>query len=171
MLSGETAKGAYPVKAVETMSMVVTEAERLFDQQDWFDTITDKVHRKLGNIPMSVTESCCSNAVRAVFQLQASGVVIVSASGASTRALAKYKPGVPIVCISPIARTARQLNISYGVHAHYAPIQHNFMGGSLLKGVDIGKKESWFKDGDTIVLVQGIEGVEGSTNSVEVTVI
>eukprot|EP00457_Paulinella_chromatophora_P002979 gb/GEZN01002984.1/.p1 GENE.gb/GEZN01002984.1/~~gb/GEZN01002984.1/.p1 ORF type:complete len:532 (-),score=97.11 gb/GEZN01002984.1/:569-2164(-) len=168
MLSGETAKGAYPIIAVETMALVVTEAERLFDQQEWFHTMAEKVHKRLANRPMTVTEVCCSGAVRSVHQLQAAGIVVVSQSGSSARAVAKYKPGVPIVVISQVARTARQLLISYGVHPHHAPIQHNHLGGTLLKGIDYGKKIGWFREGDTVVLVKGIDGVCGSTNTVQI---
>eukprot|EP00808_Paulinella_micropora_P027948 g7142.t1 len=168
MLSGETAKGAYPVLAVQTMAEIAVEAERLFNQQDWFKQMSDRVAAKVGTRPMAITEVCCASAVRSVHQLQAAGVVVVSQSGSSARALAKYKPGVPIVVISPNARTARQLLCSYGVQPHHAPIQHNHLGGTLLKGIDFGKKIGWFREGDTVVLVKGIDGVKGSTNTVQI---
>jgi len=168
MLSGETAKGAYPVQAVATMASICIEAERLFNQGDWFEQMNTRVKASLNGKTMNITEVCCAAAVRAVHQLQAAGIVVVSQSGASARAVAKYKPGVPIVVISPNPKTAKQLYASYGVQPFHAPIQHNHLGGTLVRGIEEGKRAGWFREGDTVILIKGIDGVMGSTNMVQI---
>lgn len=142
MLSGETAKGKYPVKAVEAMASIVTFAERLFEQDTWFINMSDKTMSS--NRPDDVTEVCCAAGVRAVHQLKAAGVVVVSNSGTSAKAMAKYKPGVPIVVVCPNEKVSKQLLGSYGLQPVYKPITPGSLG-IFHKGIQHGINKGYFK--------------------------
>ncbi len=103
MLSEETAAGRDPVAVVETMERIIREAE---------------AHRAAQpDLPTpSATESAVARAaVRLALDVGAAGLVIPTASGATARRVAAFRPPVPVVAICPDAATARRLRLTWGV--------------------------------------------------------
>lgn len=165
MLSGESAKGKYPQQAVTTMASIVVEAEKMLLSQSWARDMRRLVSKERKK---SKVEVIASSAVRCVEDLGAKGIVCMTQSGTSARCLAKFKAGVPIVTLSPDDRVSRQCLLSFGLQPFHTTVQHLLMGGTLMKGIDLGKVNGWFKDGDTIVLIKGVDGIKGTTNTLQV---
>jgi pyruvate kinase len=86
MLSGETAKGAYPIQAVEMMSHVCALAESSFCYTPYFNEL-----RALTPKPTANTETVASSAVNASIEHQASAIIVLTTSGNSARLVAKYQ--------------------------------------------------------------------------------
>ena len=82
MLSGETAKGKYPVQSIETMVSICREAEKVLDHTQTFAAL--RAHAKnLG--PDQINEAICSSAVKTAFDLRASLVLCLTESGRTAR--------------------------------------------------------------------------------------
>eukprot|EP00191_Tetraselmis_sp_GSL018_P017116 CAMPEP_0177577978 /NCGR_PEP_ID=MMETSP0419_2-20121207/76_1 /TAXON_ID=582737 /ORGANISM="Tetraselmis sp., Strain GSL018" /LENGTH=622 /DNA_ID=CAMNT_0019066337 /DNA_START=417 /DNA_END=2283 /DNA_ORIENTATION=+ len=95
MLSGETAAGDYPVKAVEVMNSICKEAEASIDYSTLFASIL-----RQAPMPMSPLESLASSAVRTAHKVHASLIVVLTRKGETARLVAKYKPVVPILTVA-----------------------------------------------------------------------
>lgn len=109
MLSGETAVGAYPVQAVETMARIIHEAEA--HMSEWG-------HFYLAPEP----EPDARNALyvaRAARELakdrDVAAIAVFTMSGRTARLLSKTRPQVPILAFTPVERTCRQMSMLWGV--------------------------------------------------------
>ncbi|TYI46708.1 hypothetical protein E1A91_D13G123500v1 [Gossypium mustelinum] len=92
MLSGETAAGAYPDLAVQTMARICTEAENFINYGDLFKRIMESAP-----MPMSPLESLASSVVRTAESIKASLILVLTRGGTTAKLVAKYRPSVPIL--------------------------------------------------------------------------
>lgn len=111
MLSGETAKGAYPIKAVQMMVRLCRAAEADISYAELYAWLRKHVH-----LPIPVNEAIASSAVKTAWDVQAACIVALTETGAMGRALAKYRPIPPVIAIASNPQVARQLQISRGIH-------------------------------------------------------
>lgn len=163
MLSGETAKGKYPVKAVSTMSDICLTVEESFD----YYSLYNSVRKAMVGTKVTISETICSSAVKTAEDLNASLILTATESGRTSRLVAKYKPLPPVYVVTQHETTARQLMITRGVFP--------FIVGSIIgreaifkKVVSLAKSNGVLKSGDMVVSVFGnIEGVTGSTNNMK----
>ncbi len=166
MLSGETAKGSYPVETVRTMVSICREAEKSLDHGNVFQSLR-QIHRQR-QVVIGVTETITSSAVKTAYDLKAAIILCLTESGRTARIICKYRPMCPVICITASEWTARQLLIQRGAF----PIvvgsmfgQESLIARSLAKCTQAGM----VKKGDLIVVVSGmIEGVTGGTNMLRV---
>lgn len=117
MLSGETAIGHDPAGAVATMGSVAARAERDFDHAAWSDRLlADQAARLRDAAPAArITEATSAAAFRAAVDAGAVAIVAATNSGTTARVIARFRPPVPIVAVTPDPRTYRQLTLSWGV--------------------------------------------------------
>ncbi|KAK9290786.1 hypothetical protein L1049_008964 [Liquidambar formosana] len=94
MLSGETAAGAYPELAVQTMSKICIEAEDSLDYEDVFKRVM-----KNAPVPMSPLESLASSAVRTANCSKAALILVLTKGGTTAKLVAKYRPSMPILSV------------------------------------------------------------------------
>lgn len=164
MLSGETAKGAYPVEAVNTMAHICREAEEMLDYRYVFQSLRNH-HR---DAPMGVTETITSSAVKTAYDLKAALIVCLTETGNTARLLCKYRPVSPVICVSSNESTARQLLVYRGAF----PMVVGSMVGTeslIARVLNRSKAAGFLKKGDFVVLVSGMrEGVAGGANILRV---
>ena len=163
MLSAETAAGKYPVEAVSLMSSVAS---------DVADSVTLlKKQRALqeqdsGNVDIS--EAIGLTASRISDLVGAKAIVAFTKTGSTAALVAKYRPGVPIVAVTPSPVVARQLALYSGVQSLEVDIQGNTetqiecVAGTVLAAQAL-------KPGDIVVITMGspIAG-SGTTNLLKV---
>ncbi|KAG1338865.1 Pyruvate kinase [Cocos nucifera] len=94
MLSGETAAGAYPELAVQTMAKICLEAESYLDHEAVFKGIM-----AAAPVPMSPLESLASSAVRTANSAKASLILVLTRGGSTAKLVAKYRPAMPILSV------------------------------------------------------------------------
>ncbi|PKU83541.1 Pyruvate kinase, cytosolic isozyme [Dendrobium catenatum] len=94
MLSGETAAGAYPVLAVETMARICEEAESFVDYYAVFKALT-----AVTESPCTPLESLASSAVRLAGSVRAALILVLTRGGTASKLVAKYRPEVPILSV------------------------------------------------------------------------
>jgi pyruvate kinase len=107
MLTGETAVGAFPVRAVQMLDAVIREAERALT--------TRGPHRHLTSIGPAHAHSLCEAAATLAASAQAAAIVAVTHGGTTARLLAAERPGAPILAATSRADRARSLTLYWGV--------------------------------------------------------
>ncbi|ORZ32058.1 pyruvate kinase [Catenaria anguillulae PL171] len=111
MLSGETAKGSYPLETVEMMNRICLEAESVVCYPPTFLEL-----RTLSQKPWSNTEAVAASAVMAAQEHQVGAIFVLTTSGDSARLVSKYRPQVPIIAVTRNERTARAIHLYRGCY-------------------------------------------------------
>ncbi len=161
MLSAETSIGKYPVAAVKTMAKIARETEKklpydhlLAERSQWIERETDEL----------ISYSACHTAAR----LRAAAIVAFTQSGSTARRVAKYRPRVPTLAITPDEAVSGQLRLHWGVYpfatAEAASLKELFASGAALT-----RELGITRPGDLIVITGGVPiGITGSTNLLKV---
>jgi pyruvate kinase len=172
MLSGETAKGAYPAEAVREMHEACLKAENTIPYVSHFEEMCTLVKR-----PVSTVESCAMAAVRASLDLGAGGIIVLSTSGDSARLISKYRPVCPIFMVTRNPTASRFGHLYRGVYPFYFDEEKpDFSKVNWQEDVD--RRIKWcvkralelntLTIGDTVVVVQGWKGGMGNTNTLRI---
>ncbi|WKX90329.1 hypothetical protein Q1695_009289 [Nippostrongylus brasiliensis] len=106
MLSGETAKGDYPLEAVKTMHFICRDAEAGTYHAEYLRNVMEQ-----STLPMDMTGGTCVAAVIAALNCHAAAIVLLTNSGRSAIALSRYKTPFPILAVSRNACVCRQMNL------------------------------------------------------------
>jgi pyruvate kinase len=114
MLSGETAVGANPVKAVEVMRSVATAAEVHIQHE----LDASEAHSTLK--PSQAMERAVALLCRS---LPITKIVAVTISGFAARMIASHRPSQPILAISNSAGAARSFNLYSGVEGVHIDVE------------------------------------------------
>jgi len=165
MLSGETASGEFPLEAVTYMRRICQEAEGVEAVTD-YPSMFEALRQSTKN--PQVSEVVCSYAVRAANDMKASLIIVLSERGTTARLMAKYRPRVPIVCVTNSEDTANFILLSRAC----IPLLVPSMKGTdhlIAEGMDKGKKMGLCSSGSIVVVVHGtLEGNVGNSNLMKV---
>ena len=168
MLSGETAAGKHPLQAVEIMRRIVTHTEisaefmRLVLEQS-----LNRDHVELAN-KQSITEAVGLATREIAESTKAVLILCFTHSGSTARRISMYRPKTPIVALSPIEATVRQLALSWGVRSHLIAYLES-IDETLKYAMQFVKQHNLAKTGETVVVTAGVPlGVPGTTNMIRV---
>lgn len=164
MLSGETSIGKYPVEAVKIMAAVARHTEGVLpyrkllqERGDWLTRETD--------------ELIAYNACHTAELLGAKAIVAFTTSGSTVRRVAKFRPRIPVLAITPDETIFGQLLLSWGVRPIKIAEPHS-VGELFSEAVRLAKEAGLVRPGDLIVITGGVPvGVAGTTNLLKVEVI
>jgi len=117
MLSAETAIGADPVGVVATMARIAARAEEDFDFLGWGANLGTQLVAGGRASPAGITAATTAAGWRAAIEEDAALIIACTRSGATARAISRFRPSMPLVAATPSTRTARQLTLSWGVEA------------------------------------------------------
>jgi pyruvate kinase len=117
MLSGETAIGHDPVGAIRTMATITFRAEQDFNYERWGSELeAQKIAETRGAAAqLRITAALSAAGWRAVTDAQAVAIVACTNTGATARAISRFRPTVPVLAATPSPRTARQLAAAWGI--------------------------------------------------------
>ncbi len=107
MLSGETAKGAYPLRSVETMKRIVARAE---SEIELWERPLHSASKTMG-----VPDAVSSASVLVARQMKAAAIISMTQSGSTAQMVSKHRPPCPILGATPSVRTWRELALYWGV--------------------------------------------------------
>jgi len=106
MLSGETAKGKYPIQCIQLMHEIAREAEACLFHRELFENL-----RYFTKPPLDPMQSTAIAAVEAAFRSFASIIVVLTHSGRSAHVIAQYHPRAVIMAVTRSLHTARQMHL------------------------------------------------------------
>ena len=115
MLSSETAIGKYPIETVKTMNKIIDEIE---NEINYNDLLLEYSRKDKIDISMAIAYSTVDSANR----VKASAIVCSTLSGNTAKKISHYRPGCPVIAISPDEKTVRGLSINYGIIPMNAPV-------------------------------------------------
>jgi pyruvate kinase len=117
MLSAETAIGRFPVRVCETMARIVLRTEEDFDYLGWGSHLDPQEVAGDTLAPARVTAAITAAGWRAALEMDAAAIVACTRSGATARAISRFRPRMRIVAATTSRRVQRQLALSWGVEA------------------------------------------------------
>ena len=163
MLSGESAVGAYPVEAVETMLRIALRAEADMDYIRRFSRDT--------SASTDVTNAISHATVTSAHDLNASAIITVTKSGSTARILSRYRPACVIVGCTTEKHVWRQLALSWGTVPLMIAEESN-TDDLFEHAVDAAVQNGLVHDGELVVLTAGVPlGISGTTNLMKVHVV
>jgi pyruvate kinase len=155
MLSGESAIGVDPVNAVATMARIARRADLDFDSHQWSRNLPIQHFASEGAGSARITAAIGAAAWRAAIDEKAAVVIACTNSGATARAITRYRPPCPIVAATPFAFTARQLTTSWGVDTVLVPAEAKSTDEAVDNGIEAARLAGYAKPGDVAVVLAG----------------
>jgi len=153
MLSGETAKGKWPVECVQMMAEICRTAEAALDYNQEYQRLSAPTNDG-GKGANKVQEAVSGSVVKTAMDIDAALLMCLTNTGATARAVAKFKPQQRCIAITPSDSTARKLCLSRGV---YPRVIGSMIGSDQVLSHNCSKmiSEGLLKEGDTVVCSHG----------------
>ena len=110
MLSAETAAGDWPEEAVTIMHRIARQVET---DESYLERV-----RFLDTPPDATTADALAHACMTVADtVPVSAITVFTGSGSTARRVARERPSVPMLVLTPSMKTARRLGLLWGAHA------------------------------------------------------
>jgi pyruvate kinase len=160
MLSGETAIGKHPIKAVATMARIAEDVEA----SGQIEVPPLEGYESGLPIPVAVAQS----AVDLATKLDASAIITFTTSGFTARHHCASRPGTPVLAVSPWEAIVRRMALYWGVRAvRIDEVEDTEEMITLAKQAAV--EEGLAKAGDVVVIAAGLPlEVSDTTNLVQV---
>ncbi|HJS45648.1 MAG TPA: pyruvate kinase [Rhizomicrobium sp.] len=161
MLSAESASGAYPVEAVQTMDRIACSVED--------DELYHSIIESQRGTPEKTTPDAIMAAVHEVTQtIDARAIVCWTKSGITAMRAARERSQAPIIAPTPSIETARRLCLVWGTHSVITEDIRDF-DDMVKRASQIARQEGFAQAGERIVITAGVPlGTTGATNMLRV---
>jgi pyruvate kinase len=161
MLSAESAAGQYPIEAVAMMNRIAEEVE----SEPTYRTIIQAQHPE----PEATSADAIAAAARQIAEtLDLSAIICWTSSGATGLRVARERPQVPIVAISPNVATGRRLSVVWGIHCVVAEDAQD-QDDMVERACRLAFKDGFAKAGKRVIIVAGLPlGTPGATNMIRI---
>ena len=166
MLSGESANGLYPVKAVKAMAEIDERTEKQMLKRN-----TLALQRFEAYKGSNVTEAIGESVVRTAQELGVKTIITATNSGYTARMISKYRPNADIIAFTFDEKIQHSLGIVWGVQPVLTekPKSTDDMFEVAAK---VAKEKGFVKDGDLVIIVAGVPvGDSGTTNLMKLQII
>jgi len=170
MLSGETAKGDFPVICVKTMAKIAKEAEACTWNERMFE---DMMRAEAVGSTFDGTTTTAISAVLASYKCKAAAIVVLTTTGKTSHLVSKYKPHCPILSVTRFDQVARQMQLYRGCIPLYYTNERpadwmKDVDERVQYAIDFGKRAKFVSTGDNIVVITGWKKGAGSSNTVRI---
>ena len=161
MLSAETAAGDWPEEAVTIMDRICAQVER-------DDLYIERV-RLLETPPDRTTADALSHACMTIADtVNIAAITVFTGSGSTARRVARERPSVPMLVLTPSTKTARRLALLWGAHAVMTKDIGSFEE-MIAKGKRMALRHGFGTAGSKLIALAGVPfGTPGSTNLLHV---
>ncbi len=164
MLSGETAAGKYPVEAVKMMG-------RIIDCVESSDNYKETLYKNYPQEEISVSDAVGFAASEVALKIHAKYIVCFTYSGSTSRLIAKYRPGVDIISLSPVEETTKRSALIWGTTGFTVPSVSS-IDEMIEMAVSFLKRKKMVKKNDKIVVTAGTPvKTAGTTNLMKVVTV
>jgi pyruvate kinase len=145
MLSGETAVGKYPIKAVETMARIILDAEAHMSKwgQDFYNSTLETDDDAVAT----------THAARMLaHDRDVAAIAVFTRSGRTAKLMSSVRPRVPIWAFTPDSTTYQRMALLWGVQPFLMPMANSVE--EMIEHVRTSSLASGLtKPGDQVVLV------------------
>jgi len=155
MLSGETAAGAYPVEAVQTMDKIARTVEQSGEFQTHMKDIRSECHSEAFDIKGNLSIVMSRSGVEIAEAVNAKAIVTPSSSGNTARILSVFRPDKPIIAVTPDQHSERVMQLFWGVHTFIRPWVED-SESMIQKTIKVVSDSGVAEISDKIMLVAGL---------------
>ncbi|XP_078062676.1 pyruvate kinase PKM-like [Mustelus asterias] len=168
MLSGETAKGSYPLESVKMQHAIAREAEAAVFHHQLFEEL-----RRSMPLTRDPTEVTAVGAVEASFKSCSGAIIVLTNSGRTAQLVSKYRPRAPIIAVTRNEQVARQAHLYRGIFpVLYREKIHEIWAEDVDQrvsfGMEIAKAREFVRAGDIVIVLTGWRSGAGATNIMRV---
>ncbi|MEL7261825.1 MAG: pyruvate kinase [Pseudomonadota bacterium] len=161
MLSAESAAGSFPIEAVTTMDHVAAEVE-----QD--PTYTQIIEASRSTNGKTVADGIVAAAREIAETADIKAICCFTQSGTTALLVARERPRVPIIALTPLQDTARRMALSWGCNCVITESVDRFKG-AVVAAVLAARKHGFAAAQDQVVVTAGVPfNVTGTTNILRV---
>jgi pyruvate kinase len=160
MLSGETARGSYPVETVRTMAEIARETETAYPHALLRD-------RRLQGVRPTIATSIAEAATRASDELGIPFIVTGTTTGNTAHHIAAFRPKARIVALTPNPTVARKLALVWGTESLLID-SYSSIDVLLYMTEHRMAKEGLVKPKDLIAFTTGMPVGAGGTNLLKI---
>lgn len=161
MLSAETASGQWPIEAVTIMHRIAMQVENDpgYKARIHFTQVR----------PDATTADALAQASAAIAEtVTVAGIIVFTGSGSTARRVARERPAVPMLVLTPSQKTARRLALLWGAHSVHTKDIGSFEE-MIAKGKRMALRHGFGTKGSKLVALAGVPfGTPGSTNLLHV---
>lgn len=162
MLSGETAVGRYPVKAVRAMAEVCTGAEE-------FPLPEGLTRHRIGDDFKKVDEAIAMAVMYTANHLNVKAIIALTESGSTALWMSRIRSDIPIFALSPHVATSRRVTLYRGVLPVFFAIVSTDSRKIYQDVFDTLLESELVEVGDRVIFTKGdLDGVSGSTNAMKI---
>jgi len=161
MLSAETAAGQWPEEAVSIMHRIATQVEN--------DTYyKQRVHLAEINPDQTTADALAKACSSIADTVTLAGIIVFTGSGSTARRVARERPSVPMLVLTPSQKTARKSALLWGAHAVFTRDIGSFEE-MIGKGKRMALRHGFGTAGSKLVTLAGVPfGAPGATNLLHV---
>ncbi|KQM64315.1 pyruvate kinase [Sphingomonas sp. Leaf17] len=161
MLSAESAAGAWPTESVAMMNAIGNAVERDPGHGD-------RVHFTVMKPDPTTADALSEAAKNIASTVSAAAIICFTTSGSTARRVARERPSVPLLVLTPELETARRLGLLWGTHAVHTKDVSSFEE-MVAKAKRMALRHGIARAGDSIIVMAGVPfRTPGSTNVLHV---
>ncbi|TVP85154.1 MAG: pyruvate kinase [Thioalkalivibrio sp.] len=161
MLSGETATGRYPDKAVGSMGRICAAAER----QRAARQSTHRMDSYFGRVDEAIAMATMYTANH----LDVAAIAALTESGSTALWMSRISSGIPVFALTRQAKTSRRMTLYRGVYPVVLPTIPDTHAETNREAIRLLLKEGVVKDGELVIITKGdLDGVPGGTNALKI---
>lgn len=162
MLSAESAVGKYPIEAIEMMDRIAIEVEN--------DKGYEAILYAWKNDPLPTPADAIAAAAHAIADtVQVAAIVCYTATGSTALRVARERPALPVMGLTPIAETAHKLAVVWGLHSVVLEHDPATVTEMVKIACRIAFDEGFVKAGESILVTGGVPlGQSGTTNMIRI---
>ncbi len=164
MLSAESAVGQYPVEAIEMM-------DRIAIQVEGDKSYSALVHATKIDKLATAADAIAAAAHAIADTVKLAAIVCYTATGSTALRVARERPGLPVIGLTPVPATAHRLAVVWGLHTVMTSDPEN-LSNMVSKACKIAFEEGFAKAGEGILITAGVPlGSPGTTNMIRIAFI
>ncbi|MGY3489577.1 pyruvate kinase [Bradyrhizobium sp. USDA 4011] len=161
MLSAESATGRYPREAVEMMDRIIRSTE----QHKMYRSIVEATQPGEEQTPPHAVATAAADLASVI---HAAAIVAYTSSGTTAARVARKRPSLPILAITPSREVSRRLCLLWGAHSVLSDDVQSYEE-MVERATALAHAEQFASSRDLLVVVAGIPfGQAGSTNNLRV---
>lgn len=161
MLSAESAAGDWPIESVAMMNRIAISVES-------DPAYASRVHFTETRPDPTTADALSEAAFDIARTVSAKCIICFTSSGSTARRIARERPLVPLLVLTPKLATARRLGLLWGVHAVSTRDVSSFEE-MVAKSKRMALRQGLVSGGDRVIMMAGVPfGTPGSTNVLHV---
>ncbi|MGE0856799.1 MAG: pyruvate kinase, partial [Hyphomicrobiaceae bacterium] len=161
MLSAESAVGQFPVEAIQMMDRIAIKVEN----DPSYNSLVHATHIR----PQATAHDAIAAAAHAVADtVKLAAIVCYTATGSTALRVARERPGLPVIGLTPVHAIAQRLTLVWGIHAILTS-DPDKLSDMVRKACKLAYDNGFVRSGEGLLITAGVPlGSPGTTNMIRI---